>query len=55
MGAIQANAPEWLTKELVALTTVKFMQEILEIIGWRLLVTLQSKQLRNLVVVKVVH
>jgi hypothetical protein len=55
MGAVEANAPNRFTKQLVALTAMKFMQEVLEITWRRLLVTFQSKQLRDFVVVKVVH
>ena len=55
MGAVEANAPNRFTKQLVALTTMKFMQEVLEITWRRLLVTFQSKQLRDFVVVKFVH
>jgi hypothetical protein len=55
LPAIQTNAPERLTKELVALAAMKLVQEILKITGRRLFVAFQPKQLRDFVVVKFVH
>ena len=39
----------------IALSAMKFMQEILEIAGRRLFVPLQSKQLRDFVILKLFH
>ena len=55
MNALQTDAPQRLAEHFIALPAMKFMQEILEIPGRRLLVALQSKQPRDFVIVKLVH
>ena len=55
MSALKADAPQRLAEHFIALPAMKFMQEILEIDGWRLFVPLQSKQSRDFVIVKLVH
>ena len=51
MGALQADAPERLPQQLVALPAMELVQEVFEITRWWLLVAFQPKQLCNLVVV----
>ena len=55
MSALKADAPQRLAEHFIALPAMKFMQEILEIAGWRLFVPLQSKQSRDFVIVKLIH
>jgi hypothetical protein len=53
--ALQANAPERLPEQFIALPAMKFMQEIFEIARRRLLEALQPKKSCNFIVVKFVH
>jgi hypothetical protein len=53
--AFQANSPKRLAKQFIALPTVKFVQEIIEVTRLRLLVALEPEQLCNFVLVKFVH
>jgi hypothetical protein len=55
MRPIQANPPERLSKQLIALTAMKFVEEVLEISRRGPLVAFEPKQLCNLVVVQLVH
>jgi hypothetical protein len=55
VSAFQADAPQRLAKQFIALTAMKFVQEILEVTRWRLLVTFQSKQPCDFPIVKFVH
>jgi hypothetical protein len=55
VSAFETNAPQRLAEHFIALTAVKFVQEIFEITGRRLFVPLQSKQPRDFVVVELVH
>src|SRR5207237_6668567 len=47
--------PEWLPEQFIALPPMKFVQEIFEITGRRLLVFFQPQQPANFVVVELVH
>src|SRR5262245_13773026 len=55
MSPFETDAPQRLAKHFIALPAMKFMEEILEITGWRLFIALQSKQPRDFVLVKLVH
>jgi len=55
MSALETDAPQRLADHFIALPAMKFMQEILEVTGWRLFVPLQSKQPCDFVIVKLVH
>jgi hypothetical protein len=55
MSAFQANAPKRLAKQIIALSSMKFMKEIFKVTWRRLLVTLQPKQPCDFAVVKFVH
>ena len=55
MSAFETDAPQRLAEHFIALPAMKFVQEIFEVAGRRLLVTFQSKQSRDFVIVKLVH
>jgi hypothetical protein len=55
VSAFPADPPKWLAEQFIALPAMKFVEEIFEITGRRLLVALQSKQPRDFIVVKFVH
>jgi len=55
VSAFQANAPKRLAKQFIALSAMKFVQEIFKIARWRLLVSLQAKKPRDFTIVKFVH
>jgi hypothetical protein len=55
VSAFEANAPKRLAKQFIALTAMKFVQEILKISRRRLLVALQPKQPRDFAIVEFVH
>jgi hypothetical protein len=52
MRALEADTPKRLTKQFVALTPTKLVQEILKIGRWRLFVAFQPKQPRDFIVTK---
>src|SRR5438477_73122 len=52
---IQANSPQGLPQKFVALATMKFVKEAVEVARRRLFVSLQSKQFRDFVIVQFVH
>jgi hypothetical protein len=55
VSAFETDAPQRLAKHFIALSAMKFMQEILKVArGW-LFVPLQPKQSRDFVIVKLVH
>jgi hypothetical protein len=51
----QANPPKRLAQQFIALPAMEFVKEIIEITGGRLLISLQPKQPRDFVIVKLVH
>jgi hypothetical protein len=55
MSAFETDAPQRQPEHFIALSAMKFMQEILKVAGWWLFVPLQSKQPRDFVIVKLVH
>jgi hypothetical protein len=55
MRAFPADPPKRLAEQFIALPAMKLMEEIFEITGRRLFVTLQPKQPRDFVVIKFVH
>ena len=55
VSAFPADPPKWLAEQFIALPAMKLVEKIFEITRRRLLVTLQPKQPRDFVVVKVVH
>jgi hypothetical protein len=55
MSAFETDTPQRLAEHFITLPAMKFMQEILEVAWWRLLVPLQSKQPRDFIIVKLVH
>jgi hypothetical protein len=55
VGTFQANAPNRLTKQFIALPAMKFVKEIFKVARWRLLVSLQPKKPRDFPIVKFVH
>jgi hypothetical protein len=55
VSAFKTDAPQWLAEHFIALTAMKFVQEIFEVTWRRLLIAFQSKQPRDFVIVKFVH
>jgi hypothetical protein len=55
VDALQADAPKRLAKQFIALSAMKFVQEIFKISWRRLLVSLQPKKPRDFRIVKFFH
>jgi hypothetical protein len=53
--ALDADSPKWLAKEFFALAAMEFVQELFEVARRRSLITFQSKQPRDFLVVEGMH